>query len=137
MNGVQTHNINGDRHRLHKLLIQLPYNHDPVILLHVGIESICVEPKLHFIWTMYSLVVEYNPMLSLVFFILQILALFIIYFNIHFIIIFISLDLTPEKIVFVVLSQPNSFHANRAEEFRKHFIEQLDSIDKVSTCVPI
>lgn len=39
-------------------------------------------------------------------------------------------NLTPEKIVFVVLSQPNSFHANRAEEFRKHFIEQLDSIDK-------
>jgi hypothetical protein len=34
----------------------------------------------------------------------------------------------------VVLSQPNSFHANRAEEFRKHFTEQLDSIDKVSTC---
>ena len=66
-----------------------------------------------------------------------IIALFIIYVNIHFIIIFISLDLTPDKIVFVVLSQPNSFHTNRAEEFRKHFTEQLDSIDKVSMCVPM
>ena len=28
MNGVQTHNLSGDRQRLHRLQIQLPYDHD-------------------------------------------------------------------------------------------------------------
>jgi hypothetical protein len=41
-------------------------------------------------------------------------------------------DLKLHQIVFVVLTQPNSYHVKRAQAFGDHFLAQFSSLPKVS-----